>query len=321
MKYLNLLWLGFLLNSAETKAQTVSGFEEMALPAATFWNGSDGSASAINSGNASFPTVWDTSFGGFWKSGFAASTMEDTVTGNYSNPYSVISGSGADGSPSYGVNYGSGYFLLKGNATGKQLQGAWLNNNTYAFKSMLNGDAFSKKFGGSDGNNPDFFRLIFNGYLNGDRKKDSVVFYLADFRSPLSQEDYIVRQWTWVDFTPFGNVDSVAFYFESSDVGQFGINTPLYFCIDNLITADSPAGIAQVMDQSRPEVYPNPTEGILYLRTSYKGTAEILNLSGQLLIRQPVGGIDNNIDLSMLPAGIYLLRTGSVSQKVVVSQP
>ncbi len=310
-----------LLSFNAIQAQTTSGFEEMSLPLSAYWNGSDGSASGINTGNAWFPTVWDTSFGGYWSSGFAVSTMGDTITGDYSNPYSVISGSGAEGSPAYGVNYGSGYFLLKGNARGKQLQGAWLNNNTYAFKSMLNGDAFSKKFGGPAGDEPDFFRITFRGYLDGSLKNDSVVFYLADFRSPLNQEDYIIKQWTWVDFTPFGNVDSVAFYFESSDVGQFGINTPLYFCIDNMITADSPAGIAQVMDQSRPEVYPNPTEGILYLRTSYKGTAEILNLSGQLLIRQPISGMDNSIDLSMLPAGIYILRTGSVSQKVVVSKP
>ena len=38
-----------------------------------------------------------------------------------------------------------------------------LTNTTYTALSMLNGDSFSKKFGGSTGNDPDYLRLIIQG--------------------------------------------------------------------------------------------------------------------------------------------------------------
>jgi hypothetical protein len=302
-------------------SQTIAGFEEMNLPDSSFWNGSDGTAKGFTSGNAWFPTIWDTAFGGYWASGFALSTMRDTVSGNYNNPYSAITGKGYNGSASYVANYNSGYFLLKGAALGKQLNGAYLTNGTYSYKSMLKGDAFSKKFGGENGNAPDYLRLIFKGYLQGIEKEDSVVFYLADFRSSDNANDYILKDWTWADFSSLGNVDSVRFYFESSDVGQFGINTPLYFYMDNLITADSPAGVAQVSNAGILHVYPNPTTGVFHIDAPDSSHMEIMNISGQTLIQQNLSIAQNTIDLSFLPAGIYLIRAGTMVQKLVLKKP
>ena len=41
----------------------------------------------FTSGNAFFPTQWDTSYGGYWSTGWAASTYYDTTTAGYPNLY------------------------------------------------------------------------------------------------------------------------------------------------------------------------------------------------------------------------------------------
>jgi len=44
-----------------------------------------------------------------------------------------------------------------------------------------------------------------------------------------------VEDWTWVDLTSLGTqVVSLEFELTSSDVGEFGMNTPSYFLFDNL---------------------------------------------------------------------------------------
>ena len=52
----------------------------------------------------------------------------------------------------------------------------------------------------------------------------SLVFFLA----------FLIFSWTTVDLTPLGNARYLLFDLNSSDVGQFGMNTPAYFAMDNL---------------------------------------------------------------------------------------
>ena len=105
----------------------------------------------------------------------------------------------------------------------------WFANTTYAALSMKNGDSFSKKFELGD-----WFKLTVNAFdKNGNPTGTSVEFYLADFRTSTSPG--IVTEWTKVDLTPLGsNVHTIKFDFDSSDTGDWGMNTPGYFCFDNL---------------------------------------------------------------------------------------
>jgi len=308
--------------SHSAMAQVTSDFEERELAADSYWNGSGDSAKGFTSGNAWFPTVWDTSYGGFWSSGFALSTMKDTINGDYTNMYSAISGSGYNGSATYAVNTTNGYFLLQGDAKGQPVQGAFINNTTNAYMTMLNGNAFSKKFGGDGGFDSDFFRVIFKGYLDGNAKEDSVIFYLADYST--EAPNYIIKDWTWVDFTALGNVDSVAYYFESSDVGDFGINTPLYFCIDNLITAGAAQGIAEHSTQPELNIYPNPSSGILHFTAPYSGNVEVINLQGLVVSRFTIAKGQTTMDISSHASGIYFIRLASEKearlQRVVLTK-
>lgn len=223
--------------SASTFAQTVSTFENLPLEPDSFWNGSDLSGGFVN-GNTFFRNDYDATFQ-TW-SGFAYSNIKDSTTSGFGNQYSAITASGFSGSSNYAVamDYDNVTASFSPFAEQTYVEGFYVTNNTYAYLSMRDGDLFAKKFGGVDGNEPDWFKLTVNGWLNGVQKEQEVEFYLADFRFSDNSQDYIVRDWQWVNLLPLGPVDSIRFSLSSSDVGSWGMNTPGYFCIDNFTTLE-----------------------------------------------------------------------------------
>lgn len=183
-----------------------------------------------------------TDWGGGWESwtGFAYSNKSDTTTPGYGNQFSAITGSGIGGGGIYGVSYVGG----PGDATvllpaGFTPLGVFVTNTTYAYWSMRTGDLFAKKFGGSDGNDADWFKLTAFGY-SGAQPTGWAEIYLADYRFADNSQDYILSQWTWFDLSPLGSADRIVFQLESSDVGPWGMNTPAYFALDDLKLASVP---------------------------------------------------------------------------------
>jgi hypothetical protein len=237
MKKFNLLMCATLMVSL-LFAQTVSTFENLPLATDTFWNGSDLSG-GFNNGLANFANDYDTIY--FSWSGFVYSNVKDSITAGYGNQYAAITANGYNGSEKYAVadDYGNAKIRLTGNASGKLVKGFYVTNTTYAYQSMKQGDAFAKKFGGSTGNDPDWFRLRAMGWLNGAMKQQAVDFFLADFRSADSTQDYLVRDWRWFDLLPLGDVDSIIFQLTSSDTSFGYMNTPAYFAMDDFTTGDT----------------------------------------------------------------------------------
>ena len=66
-----------------------------------------------------------------------------------------------------------------------------------------------------------------------------VEFALADYRFEDSASDYIVDQWTRVDLSSLVGARKLQFGLESSDVGEFGMNTPAYFALDQVALSAS----------------------------------------------------------------------------------
>ena len=100
--------------------------------------------------------------------------------------------------------------------------GFFINNTAYAVNSMTKGDDFAKKFGKDD-----WFRLTISASLNGVAVNTQVVVDLA-------AEGTYINEWTYVDLSEFGVIDALQFSLSSSDNGDYGMNTPAYFAIDNL---------------------------------------------------------------------------------------
>lgn len=308
MRKVTLLFTIFV-SACYVQAQTIADFENVPLGTDSFWDGrNDQQAKGFSSGHAFFTNKWDTSFGGFWASGFACSRKKDTIDGTFMNKYSAITAGGYNSSQQFVIGQQRAIIRLTGAAAGKVAEGCYITNTTYAYTSMKNGDSFSKKFGGTSGNDPDFFLVHVIGWHNGVLKNDTVKFYLADFRSANNNEDYIVNNWRWVNLAPLGNVDSVQLFMTSSDVGQFGINTPLFYAMDHFTTRDVAAGVNSV-NSLRANVYPNPFTDVLTINTEANAQAELTDINGRILLRATADANGTmQIAADALPAGIYFIR-------------
>ena len=186
-------------------------------------------------GGASFNHAYDDLYGSW--SGWTISNRSDIVTPGYENQFSAYATSDAGQN-----NYALAYAAIGGwGATPAitfdaptQVNSAFITNATYGALSMLNGDSFGKVFGGASGNDPDYFVLSISGHDSGGAVTGTVDFYLADFRFDDSSLDYIVSDWAEVDLSPLGEVASLTFQVDSSDISPYGINTPAYFALDRL---------------------------------------------------------------------------------------
>jgi hypothetical protein len=182
---------------------------------------------------------------------------------------------------------------------------------------MKNGSQFSKKFGGASGNDPDFLSVTISSWKNqGNAGDTSITVYLADFRDANNANDYILNTWKWVDLSVFGAVDSFGFNFASSDTGAFGINTPVYFCMDNF--NEIPIGLHERANLIKMAVYPNPVQDRMRIEIEGELLAlTITDLTGKTVFEN----IEKEIDLSMLESGIYILSAktskGISTQKIV----
>jgi hypothetical protein len=108
-------------------------------------------------------------------------------------------------------------------------------NTTYGALSMLNGDDFARKFEEGDS-----FKLTISGLDGAGNESGSIEIYLADFR-PGAGEGYILDTWLDVDLTPLGSgLKEITFSLESTDTGDFGMNTPSFVAVDNLVLEATP---------------------------------------------------------------------------------
>lgn len=311
----------FTFSAILSFAQTTSDFEEYAsIGVDSFLNGSDGT-NLFTSGNISLDNQF-TSFtwGDSW-SGWAISSGTNVDSVNFAN-LSTINGTGYDGSNTYGISFTSDQNImhLDNDATGEVVAGMYVNNLTVAHGIIQDGNQFSKKFGGATGDDEDYFLLTVKKYLDGTLSSESVEFYLADYRFSDNTQDYIVTDWTWIDLTSLGQADSLAFSLSSTDNGNYGMNTPGYFAVDNVVTSDGVVAVENVEAKSLFEVYPNPANEFFVLKNLENENAEIsiFDMTGRLVYNNILTGTQNEINIQNLAKGTYMVKL--LSNEKVASQ-
>ncbi len=233
MRFGNLICLVVVLAAAGAANADIATFEDLDLPAESYWNGSDGSG-GFTSGSVHLSNNYNADWGSW--DGFSYSNATDTAVEGLAAQYNAITGAGQGGSANYAVGY-VGWELPPTVTLSSPgvVDGLYVTNCNYAYYAMLDGDAFSKKFGGGSGDDPDFFLLTITGKNAGGAATGTVDFYLADYRSADNSADYIVDTWQYVDLTSLGVVGSLEFTLSSSDVGDWGMNTPAYFVVDTIV--------------------------------------------------------------------------------------
>jgi hypothetical protein len=149
--------------------------------------------------------------------------------------------------------------------------------------------------------------------------------YLADFTHSDSTLDYIVNvtpgfDWQYVEI-PSNIVDSVVFKLESSDMGAFGMNTPDFFCMDNV--GSYPLSVNSENEISI-EIFPNPTSDFIYLNSANNlldYNVNVYDIFGKIVVNN-LRNI-NKIDLGNLPNGQYLINInleGKIKSEIIIKK-
>jgi len=268
----------------------------------------------FNSNGITFDNNYDTTWN-FLQSGWAVSSMRDTITQGFSNMYSAITGSGKL-SDVYGVTF------EKGNITThlSEITGFYITNSAYTYYSMLNGDNFAKKFGGTSGNDPDYFKIIITRKATNNNPAKSMDFYLADYRFNNNEQDYIIKDWVWVDLSPLAFADDTSgagllsnadyeISFAGSDTGAYGLNTPKFACIDGIVTTQTLTSIKTFTTQTPIQIslYPNPAKDYIQLvsKETTFNQVNIYDVKGQLI---KTFYNTNKFDINDIASGIYVIQ-------------
>jgi hypothetical protein len=247
--------LACLLGAPPVAGQQITvDFEDLSLSSQSFENGANLSPpGSFTSRGAVFNNSYTAAFQSW--TGWSYSNKTDVTTqpvgsGNsmdYTRQYTaqnLPNGGGAAGSANYGIanNFSPGDATITLPA-GTHPLSMQVTNNTYAALAIKYGDGFSRPFAGPTGPTPggDFFLLTIIGLDSVGAQTGSVPFYLADYRELGGAPDSIISQWTNVDLSSLApSTRSLMFSLTSTDNGMFGMNTPAYFAMDNLVVTPTP---------------------------------------------------------------------------------
>lgn len=179
----------------------------------------------------------------------------------------------------------------------------YVNLNSYPYYSMEYGDSFARAF-----TNGDKFTLTIHGVAPDETEKTVDV----DLASYTNGNLTINRGWKYVDLSSLGVVNELYFTMESTDSGDYGMNTPAYFCLDKLC-------VKEAIITSVNNTIHDSKVNISYDRQSHTVTlggsdfAIIYDVAGTQLMT--IEGTAGNV--SSLPAGVYLVKSANTSYKFV----
>ncbi len=235
-------------------AKTVATFENEAggihvAKADTCWQGADVPVAGWNnwlSGEFAFQSYYggNSGYGDYYAAFTVTNETANTSTGTAEAYRSAKGGAYAgENFAVWNMNYYGGDTV---SFDTQLVPGFFVCNTAYAVASMSLGDSYAKKFGKDD-----WFLLTITGLKDGVAG-EAVDFYLA-------KDGKYVADWTYVDLSALGEINGVVFSMSSSDTGDWGMNTPAYFAMDNF-GAELPEGYvapAMVEFQGTPDAVDN----------------------------------------------------------------
>lgn len=180
--------------------------------------------------------------------------------------------------------------------------GVYVNLNSYAYYSVVEGDAYCKPFGDTDR-----FTLTIHGVAPDDSEKTIDVSLASGDNGDLTA----TRGWKYVDLSSLGTVNELYFTMSSTDSGAYGMNTPGYFCLDKLQVRRAEDGVGSTSID-------NDGVNIAYDRASKTVTvtgvefAMVYDVAGAAVMSAET----NSFDLSSPPAGVYIVRAGNKQLKI-----
>ncbi len=242
---------------------------------------------------------------GYW-GGFTASNRTDLNQSGLDAQYTAAAGCGYDGSTQYAVAYTMGVQTDVYAADGQlhTVTGCYVTNNLWTYQDILQGGYGELPYGGTTGNDPDWFKVTATGKNASGQTVGTLDFYLADYRFANNDEDYVLNTWEWFDLSPLGNVATISFSLSSSRGSGYNMITPAYFCMDNF----NGGGAAPDL----PPYIANPVQDVVF--NEYPQTIQV-NLDG---VATDPDDPDENIVYSIVSNSNPSALTATMSGKILV---
>ena len=114
-------------------------------------------------------------------------------------------------------------FVDKDGNTEFEPYGVYVCNHPWPYYGCVQGDGFGRPFVEGD-----YFEIIAHGVAS-DGSEKTVSMNLVEFTDG---ELKAANDWTFFDLSSLGKVESVYFTLNSTDMGDYGMNTAAYFCMD-----------------------------------------------------------------------------------------
>ena len=270
--------------AAFAMAQEPATFEDVPLGSGGIWQPPVGD-NEMPSGGWLFTN--STQYG-YW-GGFTASNRTDLNQSGLDAQYTAAAGCGYDGSTQYAVAYTMGV-QTDVYATDGQLHtvtGCYVTNNLWTYQDILQGGYGELPYGGTTGNDPDWFKVTATGK-----------------NASGNEEDYVLNTWEWFDLSPLGNVATISFSLSSSRGSGYNMITPAYFCMDNFNGGSAAPDL--------PPYIVNPVQDVVF--NNYPQTIQV-NLNG---VATDPDDPDENIVYSIVSNSNPSALTASMSGKTLV---
>ena len=321
-------------------AQDPATFEDVQLGSNGIWQPPIGS-NEMSSGGWLFT---NNTQNGYW-GGFTASNRTDLNQSGMNAQYTAATGCGYDGSAKYAVAYTMGVQTDVYAADGQShtVTGCYVTNNLWTYQDILQGGYGELPYGGSTGNDPDWFKVTATGKNASGQTVGTLDFYLADYRFSNNEEDYVLNTWEWFDLSPLGNVATISFSLSSSRGSGYNMITPAYFCMDNFngggAAPDLPPYIVNPVSDVVFNEYPqtqqvnldgvatdpdDPDENIVYSIVSNSNPSALTaTMSGKILVvtRQNANQATADLTMRATSDGQYVNFTVHVILNAVVDEP
>ena len=207
---------------------------------------------------------------GYW-GGFTASNRTNLNQSGLDAQYTAAAGCGYDGTTQYAVAYTMGVQTDVYAADGQShtVTGCYVTNDLWTYQDILQGGYGEPPYGGTTGNDPDWFKVTATGKNANGQVVGTLDFYLADYRFSNNEEDYVLNTWEWFDLSSLGDVATISFSLSSSRGSGYNMITPAYFCMDNF----NDGGTAPDL----PPYIANPVQDVVF--NEYPQTIQV-NLDG-----------------------------------------
>lgn len=183
--------------------------------------------------------------------------------------------------------------------------GVYVNLSSYPYYSIEQGDSYCRAF-----HNGDRYALTIHGVAS-DESERTVEVPLATFDNG---DITINRTWKYVDLSSLGEVNELYFTLTTTDMGDWGANTPMYFCLDKLMVKPAAGSTSAIATVGRPNAaaigYDRATATVSIDGADY---AAVYDTAGRRVAATEAA----SLSIASLPAGVYVVKAGNSSLKIV----